>query len=333
MGTKKKNHQKTAQENAQETPQVTTQVEDIDEEIDPAEATYQQKTEKWAFENGATTAQLSCTCYKAPDVGRGGTKGRNLSHWDGYIPEEHEIGMIWGSGEYYYIIELHKPDGTTKFKKHNFIIDKNYDTLRREAGFQTSISRSNTQVMIPPIGGSGQIQDFISLIKEIMPLMRQESPMEQLGKFGEVLAQSMQKSLLSNIAFFKQLQTEVLPMLGYNANDDDDEDEPDGKDNTDMNGAPAGGITENLLVKMAKEALPKIMPQLASYVLRLLDPDPTKTQKIIETLQKYGITNMFSIPALNEDMKKTIAYLDNQLTAEKTTLALSKIGVDANQYR
>jgi hypothetical protein len=68
-------------------------------------------------------------------------------------------------------------------------------------------------------------------------------------------------------------------------------------------------------------------------VLRLLDPDPTKSEAIIKMLNQYGISNMFGIPALSEDMKKTVAFLDNSITQEKTTAALLKLGVDANKYR
>jgi hypothetical protein len=32
-------------------------------------------------------------------------------------------------------------------------------------------------------------------------------------------------------------------------------------------------------------------------------------------------------------MKKTVAFLDNSITAEKVTIALGKLGVDANAYR
>jgi hypothetical protein len=292
---------------------------------------------------------VKCLLYKPGILGRKGEKGTRKGQWYNYIPEEHDVGLTFGSGFYLEKITVPNEGGTEKVYYNSFTLDPIYDEYKKENDKTTyrpllkhiapvadaKPEEIKQNALIPaPQPMSGQLSEVIALIREIAPLFRQESQMEQLGKFGEVMAVSMQKQLLSNIAFFKQLQAEVLPMLAQPRDDDDPDDDPDnGKDNPDVNGTATADPQESVLIAMVKATLPKIMPQLASYALRLLDPDPSKSEAIIKMLNSYGISNIFQTPALSNDAKKIIAYLDTQLTPEKTTAALEKIGVNAGQYR
>jgi len=278
-----------------------------------------------------------------------GKKMRQCGQWIDFIPDEHDVGLTFGAGEFVEKISVPQEPGQEDFVYwHRFVLDDIYENLKRENDRTNyrplGLSHSAQQ---PPMGGtgnnqplaiigsgSGQFQDAISLIREIAPLFKQENDLDRLGKFGEVMAASMQRTLMEQLIFFKQLQKRIIPLLFSSLDDEeDDADNPDGKDNPDMNAAAIAAMPESVLITTAKAMLPKLLPQLASYALRLLDPDPAKSEVIIQKLKQFGVLEMFGNPALSNDMKTTVAFLDSQITAEKVTMALAKLGVDANKYR
>ena len=267
------------------------------------------KVQSWLNNKNALLEEVTAKLYKITPQGNRQMCGK----WTNLIPDEHSIGLQMGSGKY----ELYVDFPETKshpygFKKETFELDKIYDVYRQEAalnGTTPKISQQPAPVPVPaPVPASNPMQDALLVLRELMPLIRQQQPvqsgfdmksmMEMQSAMFLMSNAALKQSLISNTEFFAEMQDRMLELREREAMGNGVEEDEDQKILTGETGMKQIPDAPKSFFELA---LPYIAPLLGRLVGA--SPDEIKTTAgIVDAIP--AVKQMISDPKNKEDCKK-----------------------------
>ena len=293
----------------------TSAEEDLQETADTISPDVAQKAWEYIEKQKLQDVEITATLYRIkPEGGR-----RQCGRWKNQIPDEHNIGIVHGSGSYELILTW-PPRG---IKKYRFELDRYYDTLKQEAemtGAVPALGRVQYQQNAPqtalPVKTNGN--QTLEIIQALVPLLRpqqNDNQFSQMLQMYQMMNFVMKKSLMDSTEFFAQMQQKFL-----------DQADNQGEGEAGMNGQAVQVEEKKSFIE---QALPYIMP----FIEKLTSGNPG------ERAMATGLVN--SIPAVKEiitdpkhksDCKSLITYLDKNLPAGKTDEILKALKVDRGMY-
>ena len=255
--------------------------------------------------------------------------------WTNEIPEEHTVGLTFGSGKYVVIAtipELYKKNKKAGIKTIRFKIHSHYDTLRAQnptgnfsgVGFNPAFVGMGSRGVVsenksPQNVGNGNsiTENAFAMLEKMMTLFmpliaqKQASSPDPFGMF-KMVGDVMKQSTRDNALFLRELtEKRLLPDNGdINNMPSYPEKEPE----------PAPEKEENIIEKllpMVEKFLPLLMSQspraqLASQGVIAMAKAAPQFQKVVKD---------------RTELNKLIAFLDSKYTSKKVDVMLKKLGV------
>lgn len=234
-------------------------------------------------------------------------------YFDQEPPDEHEVGLKYGSGKYLMIMSL-PPIGKQKTKTHRqykFRISQEYDQMRQGAGGAGGDPRQQVY-MYPPPQQNNMVEAMTvlqSLIVSLIPLIRpSESPdMNKIMQANMSLVNDvMKKQMMSTVEMMNDYQRRIS-----NVKQIGDESMKQGNEETEPDNSVMDVITQ--IAPLIAEWLPKLAH--GGYQSKL-------------------VGNIVKETALFQEIKKSkkmivglIRHLDETRGAEETNKVLNALGM------
>jgi hypothetical protein len=287
-----------------------------------------QRVWEWINKRNKGQAEITCTLYKEkPEGGK-----KQCGKWKNQIPDEHNVGLVHGSGRYEMIVTFPKVgDNPMGIKKANFELDKYYDQLKQEAQMTgqvptlgrlpQAVAPQAVTVYDPNPKGDNTLEIIKTVFSMIQPMLQvQRAPdntMSQMVQMYSMMNMIMKKSLMDNTDFMAEMQARLLGGNGTPTADAGGEDEVEPQ-------APEKPKT------FLEQALPFIMPFLEKLTTGTA-VEQTATANVISAIP--AVQQIITDPKHKSDCKTLIAYLDKNLPKGKTDDILLKLKVDRAMYQ
>lgn len=231
-----------------ELPEKEEEVEQVDDFV----PTFDDKIKAWLERVNLDDLTPRIYIYKKTATDRRTLCGR----FEGTdIPDEHEIGLMYGSGTYNVIVVI-PPSDKDKGQRtsFNFVVGQHYDQMRREQQFQGSSPftglRSLPQQTFQPANSSEMFKDALAFIAEIMSKINvQQTQQPALPDVSNLML--MQYKTMGELMKNNLLQTDQLLTDGLK------------KARSAMAGdEPEGDVEEKSLVERMLPEIIKLLPAL-----------------------------------------------------------------------
>lgn len=328
----------------EDTPPETTDPEEQENLPDLSTANLpengKQKIYGWFARNNISFSDVTMTLYKLKTVGGNWVQ---CGKWVNEVPEEHDIGLIHGSGKYVFYA-VWPGNGIKKFP---FELDKIYDTYQREAaasGTVPDIMKSPAYRTAPPACApvasspsqqNSAIGDLAALIAAISPLVKQQAAPQQdvVGQFSmmnalmqktfESTLAAMKNSVLSNADFYADMQSRLLDLKEQQQGQFEEEPLP-------------GENTMPQIPEKPKTFFEQALPYIAPLLGKLVGASPEEiraTAGVVDSIP--AVKEMISNPKNKEDCKNLISYLDKNIGEKapgKVDQILKALHIDRAAY-
>lgn len=222
------------------------------------DASYSSRISEFLVKSSLTMNDAVFYLYKYENYGTGDSKACIKKYTDGEPPDEHEVGMAYGSGRYLLIMYVPPSNGRKQISRgYKFRCHQNYDTVRNVA----PVSVPSVVSPAPVNPGQSMLEVmgmFTALINALGPLIRPPTDPDvskMSGQYTAMFQDVMKKAMMSNIELMNNYQHAVAKIKNpgdnvQNRNNQNDQQEGDG--------GSAAGIIEQL-APFITEWLPKLI--------------------------------------------------------------------------
>lgn len=217
------------------------------------------KVQAWLERVNAEDSIPKAYVYKC--VGNSQTNKELIGRWENEIPDEHEIGMLAGSGNYLMAISLPYKDGKPRQTSFTFRIGTTYDEARKKQAYNgpSPVYEPSRQVQVvqqpagPQIDPMAMMKDTMTMFAQMMQVLRPEpSPdvsklmIGQYQAMSEILKGNLQQTDEFLMSTLKKVRQEVGAI---------------GADYEGEEGEEGEGEPPNLIMQLLPELI-KLLPAL-----------------------------------------------------------------------
>lgn len=211
------------------------EVEEFAAEDMPMTPSYVQKMNEFMSKGNIDDLEPTFYLYKYDNYYSGKKKSLIDKYFEGTPPDEHDIGIEYGSGRYLICLVVPEckqyPKGT--MRAYRFRVNPVYDKRRNSSripqeGFQPSGNQQVAQLPLPPAqpaqtGGTSALLDTFSMIEKLItiiaPLLNrpQQQPdgvvQDMMRDSYSVIGQMMKDSLLENFKMIQEMQKKHIDFI------------------------------------------------------------------------------------------------------------------------
>lgn len=207
-------------------PEEPDDIAGLDDDENPA-LPWEDELDDWQQQERIDDSNLEMVLYRL----KGQKMKERVWKWDNEIPDEHEIGLKFGGGEYMIYAILKGPPGFRKVKHRRFSLAASYDAERIRAQQEQGMSLAGAA------GGSipaaSPFEMMITLMKEvIVPMLNRPAPasgpqgFEHWNQANLIVGRVVEEAARSQI----RMSREVGGMSGRNGAEEEEGGEEEFKD-------------------------------------------------------------------------------------------------------
>ena len=237
---------------------------------------------------------------KIPRAGK--SKSVFISEYNDELPSYTEVGELYGSGDYEFIIRIFYGEEKPELKTNKFTLDERFDAIANERAEQSALTVQETATQAATVAPSQSLDNAFSLIEKVFslmaPMMKQQeqtNPIEQMASITAMANKMMENSFNQQskmqTEYFKQLKDkneEIIEMQSQVV-------EPEEKEED---------ITEKIL-SMVEKYLP-LIKNLGMSQLKTMAEPLTQSNELQYIMQNQKRIDNF-VSALNKKFaKKTV---------------------------
>lgn len=288
--------------------------EDSIVEVDPA---FKSSLHKWFSTNNRENLQPSVYVYRM--TGFRNQQRSSCDFYSDHIPDEHEIGMKHGSGNFEIYVQI--PRGKNQPPKascRRFTVDPYYDTLRKNAAIE-SLPSTGTHAAAAMASSSNNMAEMFTMFQGMLQMLIQMiSPLLNSGSSrpsaGAEMVQSytavnalMKQMSLDNMALLNDMQRKTLSLPIP-------EEESEGEPAHEEGGS---GFMDTLIKLFSSPAV--------MVLLNTLTGAGQKARIAAQTVQAIPDVKKILVDPVR--LKETVLFLDKSLGVDKTSQVLRNLSV------
>lgn len=249
----------------------------------------------------ADVSEATCYLYKYDNYTSGEAKSTIHKYEGGDIPDQDEVGKVWGSGRYLLVLGIPASGGRKALMRaYKFRINPVYDLQR---------TGSQVQQIVPHDSGKNSMAEAFTMLQGLLamliPLFQRPSESPDMNKIlmgnFDMFGGLMKKQMMENIELMNDYQRKLQLV----------------REGTDMRNDDEGE-------EQAATIIDQIKPLLAEWLPKLIGGG--REAKVVSKIVKGS--QMFKEIAKNQNMVRSlISYLDKEKGREEADKILSTLGM------
>ncbi len=277
---------------------------DSPEPDEEEELPWEEELDQWQAGERVEEAELQVVLYRL----RQGKGKERVWKWTGEIPDEHEIGLTFGSGTYMVYAVLSAPGGFRKVKHRRFTLAASYDAERARAHREQGLNAPAPAGAFP--AGDAFTMMLAMMERVIVPLVNaQRGPAPAAGDLTpwaqahEMVGRVVEASAQSQLKLSREVST-MIANNGAGAGGEPEADEGDFKDYlkemireygptlldaVGLKLKAAAGIVKRDEVYTQLSADPNLFGRVVKLLAKDPEVDPALAEKVLTKLKGIGV--------------------------------------------
>jgi len=283
-------------------------VEEI--EIEKISPTITQKIDEFIAKQKLQDESITFYLYKYDDPRNGETKSLINKYQDCDAPDEHEIGMDFGSGRYLLMMSVpRQSNGQTLMRAYKFRVHHRYDSMMKSR--ELPIPAAQPVAPVQNIQQAPSFTDLLAIIERMFSMMgplinrpQNENVMDIMNQNYTAMGAMMKKSLMEQFSFMSELSKNFLPggenmnQVSYNENDEVEE-------------------TGSSIIEQFAPLLTQFLPMILGN-----GPQAQLAQNVVKHSPQFQ-----KVVSDKAELNRIIQYLDDIQGPEKTDQVLQALRV------